>query len=136
MATIEDVRAIALALPRTEERTNGHNAAPGWRVGGVQFAWMRGPRQSDLDQLAALGRTWPDGDVLAFRTESVDEKAALLAAEPELLFDIPHFQGYPAVLTPLAALERDRLAEFLTDAWLSRAPKTVARAYLDDHGLR
>jgi hypothetical protein len=135
MATIDDVRAIALALPRTEERVNGHNAAPGWRVAGAQFAWMRGPRQTDVDQLAALGRTWPEGDVIAFRTESLDEKHALLAAEPALLFDIPHFHGYPAVLAPLATLDRDRLAEFLTDAWLTRAPKTVARAYLDEHGL-
>jgi hypothetical protein len=135
MATIEDVRAIALALPRTEERMNGHNSAPGWRVAGAAFAWMRGPRQTDLDQLAALGRTWPDGEVLAFRTESLDEKEALLAAEPELLFDIPHFHGYPAVLTPLAVVDRDRLTEFLTDAWLTRAPKTLARAWLDAHGL-
>jgi hypothetical protein len=135
MVTIEDVRAIALALPRTEEQRNGHSAAPGWRVSGASFAWMRGPRKTDLDQLAALGRSWPEGDVIAFRTESLDEKQALLAAEPELVFDIPHFHGYPAVLAPLAALDRERLAEFLTDAWLARAPKTVARAYLDEHGL-
>lgn len=135
MVTIDDVRAIALSLPGAEERDNGHTEAPGWRVSGGQFAWLRPPRQTDLDQLAALGRSWPDGDVLAVRTESVDEKAAMLAAEPELLFDIPHFHGYPAVLMPLGVLDRERLAELVTDAWLTRAPKTVARAWLAEHGL-
>ncbi|HKT56727.1 MAG TPA: hypothetical protein VJR25_08140 [Microbacterium sp.] len=135
MATIDDVRAVALALPGTEEQLSGHTGAPSWRTGTGQFAWLRGPRQTDLHQLAAEGRSWPDGDVLAVRTESLGEKDALLAAEPELLFDIPHFRGYPALLVRLAAIDRERLAELVTDAWLTRAPKTVARAWLDAHGL-
>ncbi|HWT34048.1 MAG TPA: MmcQ/YjbR family DNA-binding protein [Microbacterium sp.] len=136
MVTIEDVRAIALTLPGAQEQQNGHSRAPGWRVSAGLFAWVRPPRQNDLDQLAAAGRSWPDGDVLGIRTESLDEKDALLAAEPALLFDIPHFHGYPAVLVRLSLVDRERLAELITDAWLARAPKTVARAWLDAHGLQ
>ena len=69
MATIDDVRTLALALPGVEERIGGHTGEPAWRCTSGQVAWMRGPRKTDLAQLADLGRSWPDGPVVAVRTE-------------------------------------------------------------------
>ena len=96
---------------------------------------MRGPRGTDLRQLAEVGREWPDGPVLGIRVGSLEEKDALLAAEPGALFTIPHFDGYPAVLVRLDVIDRERLGELIAEAWLTRAPARVAREWLDAHGL-
>ena len=135
MATIDDVRALALALPGVEESVGGHTGEPAWRCNGGQIAWVRGPRKTDLAQLAELGRTWPEGTVLAVRTETAVLAEELVAADPRIFFSIPHFAGYPAVLLRLDAIARDQLGELLADAWLLRAPKAVARAWLDERGL-
>ena len=48
-------------------------------------------------------------------------------------FTTPHFNGYPAVLvraSDLHRLEPALLEEVIVEAWLSRAPKRVAKAYL------
>lgn len=135
MASIDDVREITLSLPGVEERVGGHTGEPAWRVKSGQFVWIRGPRQTDLSQLADLGRVWPEGLVLGIRVSDLAEKEAMLAAEPETLFTIPHFDGYPAVLARLDGLDPERLAELICDAWLLRAPVTVARAWLAERGL-
>lgn len=135
MATIDDVRALALALPGVEEKVGGHTGEAAWRCNGGQIAWMRGPSQTDLRQLAELGCSWPDGPVLAVRTETVALAGELVTADPAVFFTIPHFAGYPAVLLRLDAIARDHLGELLADAWLLRAPKAVARAWLDERGL-
>lgn len=135
MASIEDVRTIAVALPGVVEAVSGHTGAAAWRVKSGQIAWLRGPSATDLRQLAELGREWPSGVVLAVRVADVDEKEALLAAEPESMFTIPHFDGYPGLLVRLDAVDRDRLEEIITDAWLARAPARAAKAWLESHGL-
>jgi len=135
MATIDEVRAIALALPGVEERVSGHTGLAGWRLKGGQFAWLRGPSATDLRQLAELGQDWPEGAVLAVRVGSLEEKDELLAASPEVYFSIPHFEGYPGALVRLDAVARDRLEEIIADAWLTRAPATVAQAWLAERGL-
>jgi hypothetical protein len=59
-----------------------------------------------------------------------------LHSRPDVFFTTPHFNGYPAVLTRiplLAALDRDELHELLVDAWLSRAQKRVAKAWLAEN---
>jgi len=135
MATIDEVRAIALALPGAEEAVSGHTGAAAWRLKSGQFAWLRGPSATDLRQLADLGREWPAGTVLAVRVADLEEKEALLAAEPDALFTIPHFDGYPGLLVRLDAVDPERLTEIITDAWLVRAPATVAKEWLRGHGL-
>lgn len=135
MATVDDLREIALALPGVLEVTNGHTGEAAWRLKSGQIAWLRGPRATDLRQLDELGRTWPDDMVIGVHTAGLEEKEELLAAERDVLFTIPHFDEYPAVLVRLDAIDRDRLAELLTEAWLSRAPVRVAKQWLAEHGL-
>ncbi|WP_311245893.1 hypothetical protein [Microbacterium sp. WCS2018Hpa-23] len=135
MVTLDDVREIALALPGVTERLGGHTGEPSWRLPSGQIAWIRGPSKMDLRQLADLGLEWPEGLVLGVRVASLEEKAALLAAEPDGLFSIPHFDGYPGLLVQLDTVERDRLAEIIADAWLVRAPVLVAKQWLAERGL-
>ena len=48
-----------------------------------------------------------------------------------MYFTIPHFDGYPAILVRLDAIGRTALDELLTEAWLARAPKRLAKRWLD-----
>lgn len=126
MATWDDVRRLALALPEAEESTvSGGNRA--WVVRGKLFVWERPLRKSDL---AALGDAAPDGPILGVRTADLDAKDAVLAGNEGVAFTIPHFTGYPAVLIRLEEADVDLLEELIADAWLSRAPKRVAKEWL------
>lgn len=133
MTSLDDVRRIALALPGVVEKTDGHRGGVGWRVPDGLFAWERPPTATDLRQLAELGRTWPDGPVIGIRTEGLEGKDALLGAFPEVFFTIPHFEGYSAVLVRLDEIDLEQLHEVVTDSWLLKAPKRVAREWLDQH---
>ncbi len=126
MATWEDVRELALALPETSERLM--YGTPSWRVRDKPFAWDRPLRATDR---AALGGAAPDGPVLGVRTADLDAKDALLGQDGAVFFTIPHLQGYAGVLVRLDAIARDDLEEVLTDAWVARAPKRLAAGLLD-----
>jgi hypothetical protein len=129
VADWEDVRRIAMALPQTSERPSHGNAF--WRVKDKGFVWERPLRTSDLQ---ALGDAAPTGPILGVRVEHLGAKEALLAAEPEIYFTTPHFDGYPAVLVRLERISVGELDELITEAWLARAPKRVAAAYLEGLG--
>ncbi len=80
MATWDDVRRLARALPETTETAGGDGLAS-WRVRGKAFAWERPLRRGDL---AAQGVAAPAGAVLGVRTADTDAKEALLGeAEAE-----------------------------------------------------
>ena len=75
-------------------------------------------------------------DVLMFRVSDLDEKDLLLADVRGLFFTTPHFNGYPAVLMRITTLERmsrEELRDLVVDAWLSRAQKRVAKAWLAEN---
>lgn len=127
MADWHDVRRICLALPETYEQSS-RDGTPAWRVKEKLFAWDRPLRRADLE---ALGDAAPDGPILAARVPDLGVKEALLADDPVAYFTTPHFDGYPAVLVRLDRIAVGELEELLVDAWLARAPKRTARAYLD-----
>jgi len=135
MATIDDVREIALALPGVEEHFGGHNHAEVWRTPKGQIAWVRGPHGRDREDLAERGLQWPEGLVLGIRTTDVEEQRALVESEPEAFFITSHFEGYPAVLVRLDEISRDRLEEAIAGAWLIRVSRTAAKAWLAERGL-
>jgi hypothetical protein len=127
MATWDDVRRIALALPETTEAISWEQ--PHWRVKDKGFVWERPLRRSDLE---ALGDAAPDGPILGARVEHLVAKEALLADDPGVFFTTPHFDGYPAVLVRLDEISMQDLEEVIVEAWLCRAPKRLAQAYLDE----
>ena len=126
MATWDDVRRIALALPDTSERKSRDMRQ--WRVKDKLFVWERPLRRPDLD---ALGDAAPDGPILGARVEHLVAKEALIADDPGVFFTTPHFDGYPAVLVRLDRIGPDDLHEVVTEAWLARAPGRLAQRYLD-----
>ena len=126
MATWDDVRRIALALPEATESTSRGTAA--WRVRDKHFVWERPLRGTDRK---ALGDAAPDGPILGVRVEHLGVKEALLNSDPQVFFTTPHFDGYPAVLVLLERVALDELEELIVEAWLDRAPKRLAAAYLE-----
>ena len=126
MATWDDVRRVALALPETSERPSHGNIS--WRVRDKLFVWERPLRPSDL---RALGDAAPDGPILGVRVEHLGAKEALLADNPDVYFTTPHFDGYAAVLVRLERIELDELEELVAEAWLCQAPKLLAKAFLE-----
>lgn len=108
--TVEDVREIALALPRAYEAfVRDHRK---FRVGSLVFASVS-----------------PDETQLGFGFPR-EEREALVAAEPGKFF-MPRASDlrYQWVCAWLAALDRDELAELVTDAWTMCVPKYVAREH-------
>jgi hypothetical protein len=65
--------------------------------------------------------------------EHLGAKEALVADDPSVYFTIPHFDGYAAVLVLLDRIGLEELGELIVEAWLSRAPKRLAAAYIAEH---
>ncbi len=127
MATWDDVRRLALALPETNERES--RGSRQWRVKDKLFVWERPLRASDVE---ALGDAAPEGPILGARVEHVVAKEALIADASGVYFTTPHFDGYPAILVQLEKISVPDLEEVTVEAWLSRAPAKLAKAYLAD----
>jgi hypothetical protein len=130
MATWDDVRRLALAMPAAEERVSRDMRQ--WRVKEKLFVWERPLRRSDLE---ALGDAAPDGPILGARVEHLVAKEALIADDPDVYFTTPHFDGYPAVLVRLERIGLDDLEELTVEAWLARAPKRLLDQYLKERHL-
>ncbi len=118
---------IALALPESSERVSRGRRQ--WRVKDKLFVWERPLRGSDLE---ALGAEAPSGPILGARVEHLGAKEALLANDEGVFFTTPHFDGYPAILVRLEEITLEDLDEAIVEAWLARAPKRIAKAYLDN----
>ena len=125
MATWDDVRAIALELPATEEVVSRDLRQ--WKVKKKLFVWERPLRKADL---GALGEDAPDGPILGAWVEHLGAKEAMLADDPSLYFTTPHFDGYAIVLARLDAIGEYDLRELIVEAWLARAPARLADEYL------
>jgi hypothetical protein len=125
MATWDDVRRLALALPETEERES--RGSRQWRVKDKLFVWERPLRRPDIE---ALGDAAPDGPILGARVEHLGAKKALLADSSGVYFTTPHFDGYPVILVQLDLIPIAELEEVTVEAWLARAPQRLVDAYL------
>ncbi len=126
MANWDDVRQFALALPETDEH-GSYGGTLAWRVKQKGFVWERPLRRSDLE---ALGDTVPEGPILGALVADLETKDELIAESPDVYFTTAHFDAYPAVLVRLDRISVDELGELITDAWLARAPKRLAQAYM------
>jgi hypothetical protein len=133
MATMADLDELALALPQTTKDVSA-DGRPAYLVHGKLFCCHRGRRRDAIDP--ETGERLDD--VLMFRVADLDVKELLLSDDRALFFTTPHFDGYAAVLIrirDLGRLDRDELRDTVAEAWLTRAQKRVAKAWLREHGL-
>ena len=106
MATIDDVRRIALSFPETVEKPM--YGTPGFRVRNNAFARLR-----------------EEGDILVVWCADEGEKEAYITTRPDIFFTLPHYDGSPLVLVRLPAIEAEELRDVLSDAWRLRAPRRL-----------
>jgi hypothetical protein len=133
MATMLDLDELALAMPQTTKEVS-EDGRPAYFVHGKLFCFHRSRRRDAIDP--STGEQLDD--VLMFRVADLGVKELLLADARGLFFTTPHFDGYPAVLLhipDLERLDRDELADMVAEAWLTRAQKRVAKAWLAEHGV-
>jgi len=129
MATMADLDALALSLPQTTKEASA-DGRPEYRVHDKLFLCHRGRRPDAVD--AGTGERLDD--VLMFRVADLDVKELLLSDGRRIFWTTPHFDGYAAVLVripDLARLGRDELRDLVEEAWLTRAQKRVAKAWLE-----
>jgi len=128
-----DLDELALAMPQTTKEVSG-DGRPAYRVHGRLFCCHRSRRPDAVDP--ETGERLDD--VLMFRVADLDVKDLLLADDRGLFFTTPHFDGYPAVLVripDLARFDREELGDLVAEAWLTRAQKRVAKAWLEKQGV-
>lgn len=107
MTTIDDVRAIAAALPGAYEHAS-YGGQPSWRTKPRGFAWVR-----------------DSPEALVVWVGSVDEKIALVDAEPAKFFTTPHYDGDPILLVHLDSVDRAEAAELIEESFRLRAPRRL-----------
>ena len=129
-ATVVDVHEIARGMPGatvTEDPTV-------YSVSGRSFIFFRNPRPDAVDP--DTGERYDD--VIVFWVASEEDKQALVLDEWTPFFTTPHFNGHASVLlrgSRIGELDRDELAEIIYDAWLARAGKRAAAAWLAEREL-
>ncbi|MBR7744230.1 hypothetical protein KC207_13125 [Phycicoccus sp. BSK3Z-2] len=121
-----DVDGIALALP--EVVREGTDERPAYAVRGKAFVVWRGPRKDAVDP--DTGERMPD--VICITVPGPDDEQAILGlGEP--WFTTPHVDGDDHVLVrerDLHRLDYLELAEIVTDAWATVAPKKLVKQHL------
>ena len=113
MVTIEDVRELALGLPRSYEALVRDRVK--FRVGRIVY--LAFSRDETL-----MGFGFPK-----------EERDALIASEPEkFMMPKPSDQRYHWVVVRLSAIDAEEMREIVIEAWRMVVPKRVAAAYLGD----
>lgn len=107
--TFDDVRTLALALPQVEEGTSYET--PAFRV-----------------RKRLMARLHHDEAALVLRVEP-DERAALLAGQPDRFFITPHYEDSPHwILARLEPADPQEIGELLEVAWRRLAPPRLVAA--------
>ena len=111
MITVDDVRRLALTLPRTEEALVYDRVK--FRVRGLVYVSFS--RDETL-----MGFAFPK-----------EEREALVASEPDkFLMPEPSDMRFNWVRARTAALDHDEMREIVIDAWRMVVPKRVAAEHL------
>jgi hypothetical protein len=112
MVTAQDVRAVALSLPRTEEHLIYDHVK--FRVGKIVYVAIT-----------------PDETTVGFAFPR-EERPALISAEPDRFFvHRPSDARFNWIDTHMATITLAEMREFVTDAWRMVVPKRLAAAHLD-----
>jgi hypothetical protein len=121
MADQDDVRRIALSLPGTEEARDRFAVSVRNKDKLKGFVWVW------LERVEPKKARVPRPDVIAVRVANLVEKDILLSMDTTKFFTEPHYNGFPAVLVRLPAVDAAELEELITDAWRCQAPSALVQ---------
>jgi len=127
---MKDLDKLALGMPEAAKEVE--QGRPQYLVHGKFFCFHRRPRPDAVD--SETGERLDD--ILVFRVADLGVKELLLCDARGIYFTTPHWDGYSAVLVripDLERLDRDELRDLVEEAWLTRAQKRVAKAWLFEH---
>ncbi len=130
-ARIDDVHRIAAGMPHAKVY-DGTQQNPVYQVGQKSFVFFRNPRPDAFDP--ETGERY--ADVIVIWVASEVDKQALVLDPGSPYFTTPHFDGHPSVLvrgSRIGEVDLDELTELIQDAWLSRASRRRAEAWLAEH---
>jgi hypothetical protein len=130
VADQDTVRDIALSLPESGEYEDRFAFFVLNRGKRKAFAWVW------MERVNPKKARVPQPQVLAVRVANLDEKEAILAMDATKFFTEPHYNGYPAVLIRLAAVDDEELEEFIVEAWRCQAPRQLVKELDSQEGLR
>jgi hypothetical protein len=123
MADQNDVRRIALALRDTREAPDGFAFSVRNKDKQKGFVWAWNERVEPKKPRV------PRDDVVAIRVVDRFDKEALLASDERVFFTEPHYNGFPAVLVRLPAIDVAQLEELILDAWRCQAPRALVDSF-------
>ena len=106
MATFDDVRSIALALPEVAEK----------------LTWETDVTFRVRDKIFVIGADGSDGISVK---ASLDQQADLIDLDPETFSPAPYVGRYGWVSVELAGLDQPFLEKLVRDAWRATAPKKL-----------
>ena len=112
MATAEDVRQIALSLPRAYE------------------AWVRDRVKYRVGRIVFLSVS-PDETMLGFGFDKEARQARVDAEPHKFLLPIPSDMRYNWMRVRLAEVDREELWELIVDSWWGTVPKFVREEFME-----
>jgi hypothetical protein len=127
--TLDDVSRIAENLPGSEEKPSGGGLA--WFVRRKPYAWESVPWPSEAEHVRAIVSTEP---CIGVSLADEDEKRALVQGWPDVFVASETKWGGPKVVIRLDAVDPDHLAELVTEAWRTQAPKYLRKELDGDPG--
>ncbi|HEY4178072.1 MAG TPA: hypothetical protein VGM90_14595 [Kofleriaceae bacterium] len=121
MATHAQLRKIAMSFPGAIEGgkhgarlaysvlAKGKDKHGNPKTSGFVWSWMERvhPKKPRVE----------NRDVIAVRVPTVEDKAMIMGAEPDLFIEDPHYNNYPAVIFRLADVTVAQLRQLLTQSY-------------------
>lgn len=68
-------------------------------------------------------------EALVVWVESLDDKEALIDAQPRKFFTTSHYDGEPIVLVRLERVTKKEAADLIVESWRNRATKSAVKAW-------
>ncbi|MEU1973444.1 MmcQ/YjbR family DNA-binding protein [Microbacterium sp. NPDC019599] len=124
MATLDDLRRIAVDLPGSEERAMTGGAA--WFVRRKLFAWECHPWPSvpeDIREIIAAEL------VVGVKVGDRMDALALVEMEPDTFLRTTTPWNEPKIAFRMARIDLDHLGELVTEAWRTQAPNYLRREF-------
>jgi hypothetical protein len=109
MATFDDIREIAHALPGVVDGTS--YGTPALKVGGKLMA-----------------RLHQSMDCVVLRSDLLDREI-LMQSAPDAFFITDHYRNYPWILVRLGVVEKGVLTDLIERAWRLVASKTLLKKH-------
>jgi len=126
VATLDDLRRTASALPGSEERATTGGAA--WFVRNKLFAWEVHPWPSIPDGVREIVAAEL---VVGVKVADPVDALALKQMAPDVFLRTTTPWGEPKIAVRMAGIDDEHLAELVTEAWRVQAPKYLRREFDD-----